>query len=243
MAKTKKVWALRPTDRLWGAIRVWALIFMGSAAILCGLLIHKAVLLSAYSPDEFMTQDTLVGPYAETIATGLAVMAFLLAYFVSAFLVLRWYLRSVRNARTLHRGIETSPAWVVWYFIIPVLSLFRPYSMTSELWRSCHRPDAWKGMNDPVLLRWWWGLVLTAGFVAVIGDLQSRAIENALQLQISTGFLAAAYGLQALAGVLFLRIGGPISRLQTALIASSPAVASEIPETPPADPSKPWGSV
>jgi hypothetical protein len=218
MAKSKKTWAPRATDKLWGAIRIWGTIFIVMAATLAGLLIHKAVLLGAFAPLDYMTQEDLVGSDIEAVATLGVVVLFLLAYVVGAFLVLCWYLRSIRNARVLHRGIQTSPTWVVWYFIIPILSLFRPYSMTSELWRSSKQPEGWKGARDPVALRWWWGALLGAGFISLVGDGICRSAETAGMLQTGTVLVASCYVLQGLAGVLFLGIGGRISKRQTALV-------------------------
>jgi hypothetical protein len=221
MTKAKKVWAPRATDRLWGAIRIWALIFIVAATVTCGLLVHKAVVLGGLDAADYMTENDFVpGLEAETLVLGGIILVYLLTYVIGAFLVLCWYLRSIRNARTLHRGIETSPAWVVWYFIIPVLSLFRPYSMTSELWRSSDTPENWKGARDPALLRWWWGAVIAASLDGVVANGFSQAAETVAVLQVGTVLLAICYGLQAVAGLLFLRVGGPISRRQTALIVS-----------------------
>ena len=221
MDKQKTTFTPVATDRLWGAIRVWGWIFIISAVVLTALMAHQAIILSGYGPSDYVSEaDPLEISGIEALTLLLAIVVFVIAYFVGAFLVLRWYLRSIRNARVLHRGIQTPSGWVIWYFIVPVLSLFRPYSMTSELWRSSDRPDAWKSLRDPAILRWWWGLVLAAGFISLIGDRISQAAETASLLQAGHSLVAGSYVLQASAGVLFLWIGGRISRRQTALVAS-----------------------
>lgn len=221
MAKTKKAYEPRPTDRLWSAARGVGWWFIGSAVLLgAGFWVRAAGLRSLAPSDYFSEADMLPGEEPLVILMGLLGLSVMLAYLTGAFLVLRWYLRSVRNAQVLHRGIETTPGWVVWSFIVPFISLIKPYTMTSELWRSSHRPDGWRGVSDPALLRWWWGLLLLGGFISIVGDGIARSAETAGMIQASEIMTGLAFGLQAVAGVLFLRIGGLISQRQTALVES-----------------------
>lgn len=212
------------TDRLWGAIRIWAVLFILSTAAAMAAFAYRLWLLGRIGADTPMNEvsylsDYVSGADAEVFTTAVAALAYLLTYLVSAFLVLMWYLRSVRNAHALSNGVETSPKWAIWWFIIPLVSLWKPYSMTSELWRSSRQPDGWKSLPDPALLRWWWGAVLVGGMVINVSAGLSRTAETAGQIAISDSILIGGYALQILAGVLFLRIGGAVSRQQTALIA------------------------
>ena len=224
----------RPSDRLWGAVRIWAWLFMASAALGILAFSYRVWLLSQIPGDAPMSEydlisDYLIGADSEVWITAVAGLSYFLTYVIGAFLVLKWYLRSVRNARALSNGVETSPKWAIWWFIIPLVSLWKPYSMTSELWRSSEAPDRWKGARDPALLRWWWGTVLAANFVGTATNIMSRAVSTAAHVLTSDTVLIACYVLQIAAGLLFLRIGGPISRRQTGLIAagrSAPATAT-----------------
>ena len=213
----------KPSIRLWGAIRIWAGLFMTFAAISAAAFAYRVWLLAQVPPDEWMTEmsylsDYVAGAEAELWTTAAAGLLYFIAYVVSAILILMWFLRSVRNARVLSNGVETSPAWVVWWFIIPLVSLWKPYSMASELWRSSENPDRWKGARDPALLRWWWGLVLLSAFVISASSISSRAANTAGHILISDSIMVAGYLIQIIAGLLFLRVGGPISRRQTRLI-------------------------
>jgi len=220
----RKSYPAKPTDRLWGAIRIWAVLFILSTAAAMAAFGYGLWLFSRIAGDTYMNEASYISDYvpgaeAEAFTTAGAALAYLLTYFVSAFLVLMWYLRSVRNAHALSNGVETSPKWAIWWFIIPLVSLWKPYSMTSELWRSSRQPDGWKSLSDPGLLRWWWGAVLVSGLIINISTVLSRTAASASQLVISDSVLVGGYALQILAGVLFLRIGGEVSRRQTALIA------------------------
>ncbi len=220
MAKTK-TWAARPSDRLWRAVAITGWIFIFFSAVLALGSGYRVSLLAEMHPMEPLRDlDPIPGHEAEAVILGLLALPYLIAYIVGAFLTLRWYLRSIRNARVLHRGITISPTWVIWYFIIPVISLIRPYTMTSELWRSSRQPEGWKSLRDPALLRWWWGLVLLSGFVSLAGSYVGPAVSTAGGVMTSSILTGAGFGLSALAGILFLGIGGPISKRQTALIAA-----------------------
>lgn len=219
---TKKI-SPRASLRLWGALRVWAWIFMAGSSLMLAAYAYRVVILSRLPADTPMDQTSVLADYvpgAEAeLWLGLAgSLVYLTGLVVGALLTLKWYLRSVRNAHALFNGIETSPRWAVWWFIIPVVSLFKPYGMTSELWRSSQSPDAWRGLRDPVLLRWWWGVVLVAGFALTFSNILSRSAATASQLQIADAAFLPGCALQIVAGLLFLRVGGPISERQTALI-------------------------
>lgn len=231
---TDQTWTAKRTDRLWGTLRVWAVLFIVTAGALAACSAYRAFLFFQLEPDAFANEFDAVGGEAELWATGGVGLAYIVLYLVGALLTLIWYLRSVRNGHALGLGVTTRPGLVVWWFILPVVSLWKPYEITSQLWRSSHRPDGWSELSDPVLLRWWWATVLIGGFLVTIADAFSRAATTAGQLTASESGLALAYGLQAVAGVLFLRIGGPISRLQTALVLKHEATktfGSEPPST------------
>ena len=214
-----KTYVTRPSTGLWGAIAVTAWIFIVVSGFLALGYAYQTVLLAELDPMEPMGEfDPIPGHDGVTLSVGLMSLIYTAAFLVGAVLTLRWYLRSIRNARVLHRGISISPAWVIWYFVIPVVSLIRPYTMTSELWRSSLQPEGWKGLKDPAMLRWWWGLVLGSNLVSVAASFIGRAARTVGDIMMLEVFTAVGFVLAAAAGLLFLRIGGPISRRQTALI-------------------------
>jgi hypothetical protein len=225
-----KTYVARSTRPLWGAVRIWALLFMGAAALSAGVYAYRAVLLSQIHSDLFLMEGSeLPGHPEELWMAGIAGIAYLATYIGGAFVVLMWFLRSVRNGHALGLRLETSPKWVIWFFIIPLVSLFKPYAMASELWRSSASPGKWKGADDPVMLRCWWAAVLGSGFVTTVGDLMSRTANTPGPLIGASVVFIVGYLLQIAAGVLFLRIGGAISQRQSLLIDSH--VFSDTPET------------
>lgn len=213
----------KPSRKLWGAVRVWAWLYMAASVCLAGSLAYRLHLFSQLAPEgPFSEMDdlSLIVPGAEMEfwTTSGAFLLYVAAYVVCIVLVLMWYLRSVRNAKALIAGVRTSPAWAVWYFFIPLISYWKPYGMTSELWRSAHAPDDWKRLPDVPLIRWWWALVLFGSFAGTYANLGSRMAGTVMEMQVSEGALVASLVLNILAGLMFLRIGGRITDLQNRLI-------------------------
>lgn len=58
-------------------------------------------------------------------------------YILAAILFLIWIHRSYKNLTSLNvSGLRFSPGWAVGWFFVPVMSLFRPYQVTSEIYRA-----------------------------------------------------------------------------------------------------------
>lgn len=218
MAK-KKTYTARPIDRLWGALRGWAIFYLLASGALVAATGYRLSLLAVLPSDIGMTEmDVLPGGDLEMVATTVASLVWVLAYFVAGFLTLKWYYRATQNAHALTAGVENSPAWALWGFVVPFISLWKPYGVTSELWRSSLAPDRWKGLRDPVAMRWWWGLVLAGSLALSASNFMSKSATTVHELTITAGVVIAGTVLHMAAGILFLRIAGPISARQTDLI-------------------------
>ena len=213
----------RPSRKLWGAVRVWAWLYIAASSLVVAAMFWRLSLMRGIPGDAYMTEMHVIADFVPGAGTEIwltlgASILMMATYLVSVVLVLMWYLRSVRNAHALVNGMQTSPKWAIWFFIIPLISLWKPYGMTSELWRSSHKPDGWRGTADVPLIRWWWGLVLFSGFSSTAANATSRAAQTVAQMGISDMWLIASAGLAVAAGLLFLHIGGRITDLQNRMI-------------------------
>src|SRR5262245_55676307 len=101
------------------------------------------------------------------IVTGLFALFYIGAYVVAIITFLMWFHRVRANLPAL--GItdaRCSPRWAVGWWFIPIMNLFRPYQVTSEIWRASD-PDAvpsdWRQRPTSPLLGWWWALFLIGG--------------------------------------------------------------------------------
>lgn len=186
------------------------------AALANGL---HGVLASRFHPDDYLR--TLEPFPGSELADGLLILsglALLPLGLVAGFLALKWIYRANVNAHVFAWGVETAPKWTIWWWFIPVAALFKPYAAMSEIWRVAADPDRWKGLKDPAILRWWWGVHLLAGFVAVVGSAMDRSASTAGQVAITDFVAAGAMLVQVVSTTLYVIVVSRIARAQTALI-------------------------
>lgn len=76
-----------------------------------------------------------------------------------------WMRRIRRNLDVLGvTGLKSKPDDAIGAFLIPVVSLFKPFSICQELWRA-NAPDiepgqSWEKVKGSRLISWWWALWL-----------------------------------------------------------------------------------
>jgi len=106
-----------------------------------------------------------------------------------------WIHRAHRNLPALgNRDLKYSPGWAVGAFFVPILSLFRPYQITKEIWKASD-PYIGTGGKDwqdaPVspLIIWWWITFLIssyAGYISLRMSLSAKTIDDFLSLSFVT---------------------------------------------------------
>ena len=103
---------------------------------------------------------------SDTVAVGIGIIH-IGVYVATIVVFLMWFHRVRANLPAL--GITNarwSPGWAVGWWFVPIMNLFRPYQVTSEIWRASD-PLAtsadWRDRSAPALLGWWWALFLIGG--------------------------------------------------------------------------------
>lgn len=179
--------------------RVTGLLFMGNAAvswIAAGYDVAELRLVASIRAGTTVEE-------AERLAHGLAGDLFtalqLAAGALLAAAFLPWLHRARVNVRALGmRRLRYGREWTWLGFLVPVLNLFRPYQVTSEVWRasdpSSGDPVAWHRASVSPLVGVWW-----AAFVAFL----AVELASALLLQLATGLprVQLAHGLALAADV------------------------------------------
>ncbi len=133
-----------------------------------------------------------------TIATGAAMMC--------------WLSRARANLPAL--GVDNArwgPGWAVGWWFVPIMSFFRPYQLTAEVYRaSAGQPERWQ-MQPATVVGWWWffwlassiGGGIAAGFYRT-GEfaLQQRDISSFLSRMLTGSWLDLIAAIFAIGGVL-----------------------------------------
>lgn len=73
----------------------------------------------------------------------------------SAVAFLSWFYRLYKNITALGGSTERGHGWAIGAWFVPILSLWRPYHMTKEVWRS-HQPEGGEATRTPRLIGIWW---------------------------------------------------------------------------------------
>ncbi|OWP62338.1 hypothetical protein CDA63_14730 [Hymenobacter amundsenii] len=95
---------------------------------------------------------------------------------------LQWFRRAYFNLRLLGQRPDHSDSWAVICWFIPILSLFRPYSIMKEIWYGTGATTG-AGTDSRTVLRWWWlAYIVHYGLGQMAGKAQMKA-ETMAQLQ------------------------------------------------------------
>ncbi|MGH7028244.1 DUF4328 domain-containing protein [Brevundimonas sp.] len=213
---TKKTYIAQPILGWWRAVEILGWTYTAVAAVLAVLFTIEWSLLKAISNDGLVLQDTPLLTGFDMAMRSFGVLG-LASYWLGVVLTLIWYYRANSNAHALGLRLDTEPKWAVAWFFIPFAMLFKPYGVTSELWRSSAYPDHWRGKSDPARMRWWWAAVLIGKIGSSFGD-KMYVAEKADMIELGALTLAVSAGVTAVAGALFLSMGREISKRQQALI-------------------------
>ncbi len=87
------------------------------------------------------------------------------SYYITGILFCVWMIKARHNLPLLGaQGLEYAPWWAVVGFLIPFLSLVRPYQVMSEIWTGSdpnrEGAQSWRWRNPPARLLCWWLLFL-----------------------------------------------------------------------------------
>jgi len=104
---------------------------------------------------------------------------------VSAVVFLMW--TSAITKRLIALGVTNmryAPRWSVWGFIIPIVNLFRPYQVMSELWKASEvvpgPDDPWAKKPTPLIVGVWFAILILDSIVGRLAS--SRAFDTIEQV-------------------------------------------------------------
>lgn len=102
-------------------------------SLLLGLIpgFNEIILLDKFSNGDFVDDNAIES--SDTIQSIVGIIQTIL-YIISAVVFLNWFRRAYGNLNRLHIKTEHEEQMAGWYFVIPILSLFRPYQIMAEIW-------------------------------------------------------------------------------------------------------------
>lgn len=187
---------VKPLSGLTKTVNVMLCIYMFVMACLVMTSIFELI---EYAPYEstYQLEDLLLSQYI----TGLTALLFLLVYLITGIFFLKWVYRTSKNMHMLGGDRwEHSAGSAVWWYFVPVASLFKPYQAMREIWSKAHKKK-WGG--ETKLLPGWWTLWLIS---IILGQTVSRLPTATIRecqvnssLTIVANLLNIALGFAALA--------------------------------------------
>ena len=143
---------------------------------------------------------------------------YLLVYITTAIVFLTWVNRANKNCRGFASGMEFTSGWSVGWYFVPIMCLFKPFQVMSEIWRVSHDPGNWKAMHPPALMRWWWGLWLLSCFVGQISFRMTMSAKTLDALQTSTVISIFSSGMDIPLCIVAAMMVGKIFQAQQRLV-------------------------
>jgi len=145
------------------------------------IVLNLIAILSRYAQAELLKRAIAGGIITESEATANdmreAVIGFVQfgLYVTSGILFLIWIHRAYKNLHSIRAdGLRFTPGWAVGWFFVPIMSLFRPYQVVSEIWRASNPKidladtTSWQTSVSSSVVGWWWAFFLISNFVANI---------------------------------------------------------------------------
>jgi hypothetical protein len=112
---------------------------------------------------------------------------------LSSILFFYWFYRAYRNLGSLGAlGLTFNPKWVVAYFFIPVLCLWKPYEALKEIWKVSDpyystEGYLWRTVKvSPILAFWWITFVISnmMGTLLLTGAFSTETLEDWIRLDM-----------------------------------------------------------
>jgi hypothetical protein len=155
---------------------------------------------------ENLTESELVMSLA---ALGLIVVK-VVAYIASIVFFLMWLYRAYKNLEALKiRNLDSSAGWAVGYWFIPIVNLFKPFKIVSEVYNGSD-PEIAKagyGFSDTTTtstIGFWWACWVFSNIASRIASGIEKAAKDVTETSVMVYVVALALGIMA--GILLIFI-------------------------------------
>jgi len=125
------------------------------------VLLSIDCLLSVYAG---LSAALLASQAARATATDIAAFFQAVLLLATGICFFVWMYRRDKNLRAFGaEELQFRPGWVVGYFFVPIMNLYRPYQALSEIWQASDPDPAARTkagrrhIHPPALLGFWWG--------------------------------------------------------------------------------------
>lgn len=129
----------------------------------------EAQLLQRVIAGEAVTETEIASNDTRQAIVGTAFAALALA---SAVVFLMWIHLAHKNLSSLGASnLRFTPGWAVGWFFVPIMGLFRPYQVVSEIWKASSPnvnmadSNSWRNIATSPIVGLWWALFLISAYI------------------------------------------------------------------------------
>jgi hypothetical protein len=190
-----------------GLLSLFILISLASAVVDISLMQLLSKTTSASTTAAGVNESLILSLVIRFLLVGILLL--------TAVFFLIWIYRTHKNLTVLGATeLKYSPGWAVGGFFVPLVNLFRPYQVVTEIWKASAREARrggginWKYEHVPVYFGVWWGLGLLSGFFnffstfVILGGGQTNQLLVASRYRIVYTAVNIAYAALAIAVVM-----------------------------------------
>ncbi|MBA7477747.1 hypothetical protein ES707_13161 [subsurface metagenome] len=154
----------------------WVTFFLASL-VLIGIIAVSFDYLEIQLINKIISGDffTIEEVYASDNRQATIGFFYLALFVITGILFLMWIHRAHRNLPSLgNTNLKYSPGWAVGWFFVPILSWWKPYQVTTEIWKASDPTTdikdstAWQKSPASSLVSSWWFLFLVSIFIGNI---------------------------------------------------------------------------
>jgi len=160
----------------------FSMVFIAIAAISSYMYLE---FIDEIKAGKFVEQESLIAEAEENDALhAFWGNVYFLPYLISFALLLRWVYVSNRSLQSIGgQRLKYKPGWAVFCFLCPIISLFLPPYIMSEIWRASKRQNNWRPQPTSRLVSIWgfsWVFLVIAGLIvkAAYNDRLYSKLEN-----------------------------------------------------------------
>lgn len=154
---------------------------VSALAVLSGiseLILLKDLINGVYDSEDLINSAVNANDIRQQVLRFIQVGIFFLAAIIFSI----WIYRANVGVRALGaENLRTSPGWAVGWFLIPIMSFWKPYQALSDLWRASSDPKKWDSVcRSSILPIWWffWLVSLVLSNVSFRLSLQAESFDE-----------------------------------------------------------------
>lgn len=180
-------------------------------------IIYNLVFITFF-PNLGESEDLTAGEWVMSLSALALLAVKALAYIGSIVFFLIWLYRAYKNLEAINvRNLDASAGWAVGYWFIPILNLFKPLKVVSEVYNGSDPKIAKEGYGfsdttTPAMLGFWWACWLISNFTGRIAEMIEKASKDVTGTSIMVYVVSLSLGI--VAGVLLIFIVKDIDRRQ-----------------------------